>query len=387
MKNLLLVPMLWAATLAMPSFSVAQSAPAGLGRVNSLSELDLKATKVQFKNRATGQWAVLQRVPQGGGNLMGDHNPDTAPWVFYQATGAAAYNVEVKRSDHLDFNWSSYRQKTDAASSIAWNHAKRLPNIKTPAAPHAWTIEDAGGGFFRISDGSGTMELMPNLVDSLTQRAKIITRPKDLNNRYQEWEIYTDKVKTSVTYNPATTIAFNQNPFGPWDIGYGTVGGDFTKMTKFQTRGTGGFWNGNESWKGVYFNPGAADMVMGEGFVVKTGMLVMHPGNGADHLSKLRFTAPADGSYSVDVTWTAIDNGAKKTWTWVYTNAAAATGPLSTAGAKELFTKGINGFGGSASYKGTVTMKKGEVLSFEIGNGGDQYFDDALDVKLVIRQN
>ena len=85
-------------------------------------------------------------------------------------------------------------------------------------------------------------------------------------------------------------------------------------------KSTGIIWGGKESWKGAYFNAGDKDMVMGEGFVVKPGMVVLHPGNTADHLSKIKFTAPADGVYKVDVKFTAIDNAAKKSWAWVFTN-------------------------------------------------------------------
>jgi hypothetical protein len=310
--------------------------------------------------------------------------PDPTPWYFYQANNAASNNFEIKRTGMPMFNWSPYQMATDLQSFVAYNHAKRLPNNTTPTGPHAWFLENGPGGSFKLKWQQGTyLTEVPEALSPTVSGPKVITKPFVEGNRKQLWNIYTDVPM----YNPTEKIAFNQNPFGPWEIGYGTVGGDFTRMTKFERRGTGGYWNGNESWKGLYFNPGATDMVMSGGFVVKTGMLVMHPGNGNDHLSILRFTVPQDGSYEVNVKWTAIDDAAKKSWVWVYSNGQSVTGtiqPIARVPFKELFTKGIVGFGGTASYQGTLQLKQGEVIDFEVGNGGDGYSDDALEINLVI---
>ena len=50
-------------TLCLSQILFAQT----LQPLNNLNELDITATAVQFKNVATGQYAVLKPAPQGGG--------------------------------------------------------------------------------------------------------------------------------------------------------------------------------------------------------------------------------------------------------------------------------------------------------------------------------
>jgi hypothetical protein len=188
------------------------------------------------------------------------------------------------------------------------------------------------------------------------------------------------------TYNPLTDFKANENPSGVWSFGYGTVGGDFKACPKMVNRETAFVWETNEAWKGVLVNPAnGKDLPLSEGLVLKKGMVVMHPGNKGDHLSKIRFTTPADGQYTVNAKWTNIDVQAKKTWVWVYSNAAKATGKVYfTPGFKELFSKGATGVNQSVAFSQAVDMKKGEIISFEVGNAGDTYLDDSQSIELTI---
>lgn len=196
---------------------------------------------------------------------------------------------------------------------------------------------------------------------------------------------------TAQTYNPQENFIENKNPSGVWSFGYGTVGGDFKACTKMNKRETASIWASNEDWKAVYYNPkNGKDITLSGGLVLKPGMLMMHPGNKSDHLSIVRFTAPADGEYEVNVKWTNIDQQAKNTYQWVYTNAASVSGKtydFTPAGFKEIYTKPLKGANQSNSFTETITMKKGEIISFEVGNGGDGYFDDAQAMELTIKAN
>jgi len=190
------------------------------------------------------------------------------------------------------------------------------------------------------------------------------------------------------TYNPLTDFKANANPTDVWSFGSGTVGGDFTSSTGITKRETASIKTTNEGWKGVYLNPANGNNItLSTGLVLKPGMVMMHPGNKGDHLSKIRFTAPKDGLYNVSVKWTSIDVQAKKSETWVVTNAITEKGltyDFTPKGYKSIFTERISGHNDSSSYKKEISMKKGEVILFEVGNGGDQYSDDALSIDLNI---
>lgn len=176
------------------------------------------------------------------------------------------------------------------------------------------------------------------------------------------------------------------NPSGPWSFGGGTVGGDFTKYPTI-TNKQGVWHHGKDSWKGVYFNNTGSAQTLSGGLVPAAGTLMMHPGNGADHLSKIRFTAPKDGRYLVNASFQNIDQQAKKTFNWVYTNASAESGNVydfTPAGWKELFGQEIAGVNAVSSFSREVTMKKGEMLSFEVGNAGDTYNDDGVAVSIQV---
>lgn len=380
MKNKLVTSLLM--TLALGSIVQAQD----YVRLNSISELDASASHVQFKNVATGEYVVLANSV-----LQGNKTKEDKAWCFYQAVGASQNNFEVKRRDQAGFNWANYYKADDNASFIAWNHAKLIPSATAPNAPHNWYLEEVSVGVFRIKHSNGKyLELVQGIIDPKAGGTKLLTKPLIAANLNQQWIIEVTKKKGPQVFNPGRDYVMGKNANGVWEYGFGTLGGDWNRLEKNSARGTGEFWNGNESWKGVYYNPGATDMVMSGGFVVKQGMFVMHPGNNADQLSKVRFTAPADGSYSVDVTWTSIDDAAKKSWVWVFTNAVAAEGTVyavAPAGYKELLTQGITGFNKSVNFKTTIEMKKGEILEFEIGNGGDGYSDDALEMMLNITKN
>ena len=168
---------------ARSNFSVLQ-------KLDSLAQLDLSATNVQFRNKAFGKYVVFKWDPRGGGVLEGGDAMEPSKWSFYQADGNPDEgNVEIK-SKRLEWaNWNAYN------SYIAWNHAKRLPNTTAPDAPHAWTIENAGAGEFRIRLNHNNEYLeMVNMLHYLGTGPKVMTCPEK-NDNAQLWEIFVDKKK------------------------------------------------------------------------------------------------------------------------------------------------------------------------------------------------
>ncbi len=177
----------------------------------------------------------------------------------------------------------------------------------------------------------------------------------------------------------------DQNPNGPWSYGYGTVGGDFTIYPNFNEDNVQ--WWRVDGWRSIYRNHTGGPVNMSGGLAPEPGALVMHPGDQADHLTKIRFTAPETAAYTFDITWTNIDVQAKKTWNWVYTNAASTEGTVydfTPEGFKEIHTEGLTGHPDSKPFNATIEMLAGEIVSVEVGNGGDRYFDDSVQVSIEV---
>jgi hypothetical protein len=188
----------------------------------------------------------------------------------------------------------------------------------------------------------------------------------------------------STKYDAAADFG-NTNPRGVWSYGKGTLGGEFQAYPTFKTDKVQ-WWMGSAGWQSVHKNANATQLTLSPGLDLQPGALVMHPGDGTDHRTIIRFTAPADGRYLVDAKWTTIDKQAKRTWSWISTNAASATGTALPSGFRELHSVGMSGFGSIAASKQEVLLKKGEILSFEIGNGGDKFLDDSVKAEIAVTQ-
>ncbi len=172
-----------------------------------------------------------------------------------------------------------------------------------------------------------------------------------------------------------------QNPNGVWSYGYGSVGGDFTASPNYSVSGAFAYRGGgpsSDSWRGLHKNLTAQAQQRHTGLEFAPHALVMHPGNSANPLSKIRFTAPTAGCYDVDVTWTNINQQAKKTRPMLYTNAGG--------GFAEIFAQDLVGHAATASFAEMIELEVGEILSFELGNGGDGFYDDPVDIELFITE-
>jgi hypothetical protein len=182
------------------------------------------------------------------------------------------------------------------------------------------------------------------------------------------------------------------NPNGVWSYGYGWNGGDFTASPTYSVGGAFAYRGGGASpngWRGLHKNLTAQPQQREVGLVFPPDALVMHPGNSVSPLTKIRFTAPTTGCYDVDVTWTTLDLQAKRTRPMLYTNAASADGlvpPGTAPGFKELFAQDLVGHNASAAFADMIELAAGEVLSVELSNGGDQYYDDSVRVELVVTE-
>jgi hypothetical protein len=156
----------------------------------AVQPMPVPGQSIAIRNVATGQYIVLKPDPRGGGALEAADQPDT--WLLYQGAGAEPNNFELKRANFRGFNWSNYDNKHDGAAFIAWNHAKRLPNTTTPAAPHPWYFDAMGDGTWVIRHAGGEVcELMPDLRLFIPNSTgpKIITRKLEDGNLRQRWTL------------------------------------------------------------------------------------------------------------------------------------------------------------------------------------------------------
>ncbi len=172
-----------------------------------------------------------------------------------------------------------------------------------------------------------------------------------------------------------------------WSYGFGTVGGDFTPFSKTSKNKEVQALYEKDIWQAVFHNKGKRSVLMAEGLSFQPNDLVMHPGNAKAHLTKIKYTAPVKGIYSVKITWTAIDEQAQNIKTWIYTNAVAEKGKTYNfipKGFKEIYTQKIIGYKKTANYDKKISLQKGEVILFEVGKGEDTYLNDALRVELKI---
>jgi hypothetical protein len=184
------------------------------------------------------------------------------------------------------------------------------------------------------------------------------------------------------TYNAAKDFSLAANPNGVWSYMSGAPG---AAPSLLKNKGTGplepgagavSFWNtGARSWDayyGIFANLGTAPVTVSQGLVLPPGTLVLHPANKAGTPAVLRFLAPAAGEYAVDATFTTLDAQAKKTDIALKINGA------------EALRKGLQGSNAKESFQKTVKLEAGQAVDFVVGNGGDGFGDDAVQLAATI---
>ncbi|MES2478289.1 MAG: hypothetical protein V4561_04335 [Bacteroidota bacterium] len=195
------------------------------------------------------------------------------------------------------------------------------------------------------------------------------------------------------------TPNLSTNPNGPWSFGMGVVGGQFAPFTQNITTGATSdvVWaksvpeDDANAMQAIIQHRNAAIIPASQSVSVpiKQNDVLMHPGNTKEHLSIIRFTAPAAGNYKVKVVYNAIHPKAAKSYTYVYTNAASQQGKsysFTPAGFKEIFTQALNGPNAKSVFERSIQLKANEVLSFEVGNGGDSYVNDLVKADISVEK-
>jgi hypothetical protein len=189
-------------------------------------------------------------------------------------------------------------------------------------------------------------------------------------------------VRAGPIYDAAADFSItNGNPNGVWSYGY--LAPDTTTPLNLYTtthtnyQGGPGWIGWNNPLVGNGTNPSAWKNTTGVTETVGTvqlqpGQLVEHPGP-SDEEAVVRWTAPASGTYLINVTFTGADVVGTTTDVHVLNEGVSA------------FDGNVNGFGNSASFSETLTLPVNFHIDFEVGFGSDNnFFFDSTGVSAQI---
>jgi hypothetical protein len=199
-------------------------------------------------------------------------------------------------------------------------------------------------------------------------------------------------------FDVSSDFSLDKNPNGVWQYGYsGTKSldpADFRLDKQTERVGATGFWHPAEN-KGpgpgyypyiAYNSTNQTQYGSQKGWAVRAGQVAMEASNSGQY-SLIRFVAPADGTYQVQVRFEGIHFGLSTTDVHVLHNA------------KSLFDAEIQGYGGDpnfhkveganpvAEYSGKVTLAKDDTLTFACGYGKNQtHFGDTTGLSVQLRR-
>jgi hypothetical protein len=173
----------------------------------------------------------------------------------------------------------------------------------------------------------------------------------------------------------------NGNPNGVWSYGY-FAPGTTTPLNLYTTTYTnfiGGpgwiAWNdptvGNGTVPAAFKNTTGVTETSGT-VQLQPGQLAEHPGPN-NEAAVVRWTAPASGTYLINVTFSGADLVGTTTDVHVLNGGVSA------------FDGNVNGFGNSTTFSETLTLPVNFHIDFEVGFGNDQnYFFDSTGLSAQI---
>ncbi|GES91696.1 PEP-CTERM sorting domain-containing protein [Rhizophagus clarus] len=119
------------------------------------------------------------------------------------------------------------------------------------------------------------------------------------------------------------------------------------------------------SWLGVYYNTKPTTVILDNKIFIANGV-AMQPANDG-RFSVVRFTAPKDGNYNLDVTFTRVHINALYTGVYIIYNNLMTLWEIDLAGPRD-----------SKSFKTTdkgISVKANEPIDFIVGVGLDNIFN------------
>ena len=178
------------------------------------------------------------------------------------------------------------------------------------------------------------------------------------------------------TYNAAAQFSSTSNPTGVWSYGFdtGALDAGFSLYTDHVT-----FASGLQAWDiapgdnpSVYFNPTINPITIND-TTWPTMTLALHPG-AAGQFSKIRFTAPVSGQFSIDTSFFGDSTAPATTDVYVLRNGT----PLFSS-----FVN-LNGVGNQTNYSALRTASQNDVIDFTVGRGNATHLSDTTGFRATV---
>jgi len=186
---------------------------------------------------------------------------------------------------------------------------------------------------------------------------------------------------SQTTWSAVSDFTITANPSGAWSYGWEDfLGAPFSPYTVTDTTSVPGM----DAWleDGTYpFNPPyvarnvTTRTICYEMYCVPVGYLHFHPSSD-DQYSVVRWTAPARGVYTLEGAFIGLDYGGPTTTDiHVLVNSTVS-----------LFQGEINSFNQPLPFQGTVALRAGDTVDFEVGFGSDgNYENDSTGIRCLIK--
>ncbi|MEX2559756.1 MAG: ELWxxDGT repeat protein [Pirellulales bacterium] len=174
------------------------------------------------------------------------------------------------------------------------------------------------------------------------------------------WKLTSELLPGESVYSFRDDFSTTANPAGPWSYGFLDPLGDFQLHPDGSLHSDGQF-----KWHG----PGVPD-ALGFGLPAVFSLLV-HPGSNGEK-SAVRWTAPADGLYEIEVTFSDADN---------------ATTDVAVLHQSQLLSSSfvnLNGQVDVTSFSLTQFVFAGQTIDFVVGDGGNGYISDSTGLDATI---
>ena len=174
----------------------------------------------------------------------------------------------------------------------------------------------------------------------------------------------------ATTWDAAADFSPTDNPTGQWTYGYSypNIDSTLTPYTIHFTDPSGlEFWNTGRTdlVPGVFKNPTAAPITLSTLTVPPEG-LAFHPGVNGEY-SHVVWTAPTDGTYAINATFTGLDTGPTTTDVHILVGGISQFDGYVN----------LNGYGNQISDSFSFFIFVGKTVDFAVGYGNGVYYNDS----------
>lgn len=189
----------------------------------------------------------------------------------------------------------------------------------------------------------------------------------------------------AATYNVETDFSATANPNGVWSYGRYTTQNDSTTFTSFTTQTTnaltsvgaslglnGHFIAPGLSFFGVWQNQSGSDMNFSS-VHYPDNAVILHPGNGLNDQTVVRWTAPTGGNYSIASFFEGVDDGGPTPARFTTTDVSIFHNTAS------IFSGDIRGFGDLENFASILALMANDTLDFVVGRAPSVDIDAAFD--------